>query len=732
MRDRAWTDADASDVGCAARRIAARRRERERVGERDASMDDGFRGVVEDALSGELVDAEPLVRARGGVEMSSVEARRAVAASLDARSRTFDGWMFLSATRRDASGRALREEADEARRVSERAAASRRMRASECLPTYLACLDAVDDAKETLRRAREERDGEFGATSELDARCERAARSARESLRGVFELHARRQKIMRALETLERRSDVFGVPVKIREALARSDYAEAAELRGRALASFSGSPSRVLRSVLEEIDSDVASAAERLYERLHVGTLDDDEAQKTVTAIQTLGVSTAETDVSDAPILYLDRLVEECCVELTEMASVEGWDDEALGRACRARFMRAWRFATLTGASTSSRGSALLEKVQLVYVGLVKERFDNFLSTSRAAPKELRMTSRFRACMEKCVYISRVGLSLLRTCDVLHARLELEPCMFEAMHQQHARISVILRVQLELALKIAAQREAGDDKVSHAQGFLRRDARLVFETAEDYWMSSALSAKTVEASARDVNALVDVFHVAATAVLERPSETSRDPKELLSSMSLNAVLRAEYDALRKSISINLERTGSTSTFEDEATRCFDELRSNFIESSLDTLKTLSRQWFASSVDTMAVVSGVRNECVSVVSAIANNHAAAGALCPQVEPELSQAIVLGLVDHLRREFTSSLTSLQPTIRQLMLDFEFMKLAIEPLCTKTARESAARLVDLASRVCGPTDDALARASALQRELNARADLLSTLRN
>jgi len=197
-------------------------------------------------------------------------------------------------------------------------------------------------------------------------------------------------------------------------------------------------------------------------------------------------------------------------------------------------------------------------------------------------------------------------------------------------------------------------------------------------------------------------------------------------------MSLNAVLRTEYDALQKSISINLEQTGSTSTFEDEATRCFDELRSNFIESSLDTLKTLSRQWFASSVDTTAVVSGVRNECVSIVSAIANNHAAAGALCPQVEPELSQAIVLGLVDHLRREFTSSLTSLQPTIRQLMLDFEFVKLAIEPLCTKTARESAARLVDLASRVCGPTDDALARASALQRELNARADLLSTLRN
>lgn len=728
---RAWSDADASDVGRVARRIAARRRERERASARDAHAD-GFVGVVEDALGCALVDGEPLARWVMDAGAREVEARRTAAAALDARSRTFDGWMYLAAARREASARALREEADGARRASERAVEGRRMRVVECLPMYLACLDAVEDARETLRRGREERDGEFGATSELATRCERAARCARETLRGVFELNERRQKITRALEALERRSDVFGVPGKIREALARSDYAEAAELRGRALASFSGSPSRVLSAVLEEIDRDVASAAERLYERLYVGTLDDDEAEKTVTAIQTLGVSTAETDVGDAPILYLDRLVEVGCAEMTTLASADEWDDEALGRLYRAHFMRAWRFATLTDASASTRGSALLDKLQLVYVGLVKARFDNFLSKQRAASTDLRTSSRFRAVMEKCEYIARVGLSLLRTYDVLHARLELKPCVFEITQQQHARISVILRVQLELALKMAAQRNAGDDKLSHAQVFLRRDARLIFDTAAGYWRNSALSAKIVEESARDVNALVDAFHVAASAVLARPSETSRDLNELLSSMRLNAALRVEYGALQKAIAIDLRQNGSASTFEDELTSALSHFNSRFIEGNLDILRTLSRQWFASSVDTSASVSSVRKECLSVVSALATNRAAACAFCPQVEPELFQTIVHGLVDYLRREFTSNLATLQPSMRQIRLEFEFMKLALEPLCTKTARESATRLVDLASRVCGSADDALARASALQRELSAHVDLLSTLRN
>ena len=705
-----WRDVDRARIGVDARAIASRRRRREGVETRRSLKDDsGTRTKTLDANDGEVV--------------------RANAMKEDARLMTTEDAQRLMATEHgEATIEGLRDAAERARRGAEADDSRRKMLAAECLPAYLAGLDVAADAREALVRAREEGEGGFGAARELEARCERASRLARDGLREVFELEERRGKLERALETLERRRDVFGIPGVVREALARGEYENAADERGRATAALEGSAkdSAVLRAVLDDVENAFSSAAEHLFERLYVGELNDDEAEQTVIALQTLGVSTSETDVGDAPMVYVDRLVEWACEDLANVEStIEDDDVEVLGRACRANFMRAWRFAELTGATRSPRERHALDKIQLAYVNIVKSRFDAALNT-RTIASESRSTRRFDRLLEKCSKMTRIGLSLSRTYDVLHTRLELKPCAFEAMFQQHMRCSVSIRVHLEQALKIASQNIVdGDHHVKVVRGFFRDDARAVFEIAARYWQHKSLTHQMIKSGSRDLSTLVDAFYASASSLL------ITERREVLRDLRFAMDLRDEFDALCESAMIDIVHVGDPivrMAFVDASKRSVDALRTEFVDATVNELVALSQKWLRAPADSSVIDS--RRECIDVISAIARAHEAAMRETPRVALELAQAIILRLVDAVRRDFAEHLLAFRPVMRHLRLEFDLFRLALDSLSPKPAREGTARLVDLVSRVAGSCEDTIARSSAIERDAATHAELISKL--
>ena len=309
------------------------------------------RASVERAV--ELVETSTSFGIRGKEADEDVCAyRRRVRDALTVSSAKFDGKLFLAAAHGERSANELRDALRRMEAMGTSGARARKEFVAEHLPTLLACLDAMEDARNLLRKGREEH-GEFGATAELESRLSRAAKSARESLREVFELEERREKILRVLKTFERHEDVFGIPGAIREALARGDYVDAANRYSRAHLSFAGQNSKVLNAILVEIESDFDNAIERLFERLYVGELDDVEAEMTVSALQTLKSCRRSTsndvDSGDATKIYFDRLVHHACECLTTSASAEDVDVDALSREYRASFRARLAFRDADG-----------------------------------------------------------------------------------------------------------------------------------------------------------------------------------------------------------------------------------------------------------------------------------------------------------------------------------------------------------------------------------------------
>lgn len=738
---RAWCDVDRRVVGVAARALAERRRERERVANdggarvsrgRDARAGGGA-GTLEDPLGFGDVDARASVeRAVGLVEASTsfsvrgkephedVRAyRRRVRDALTVSSASFDAKLFLAAAH---GGRSTKELRDALRRMEAMGTSDARARkefVAEHLPTLLACLDAMEDARNLLRKGREEH-GEFGVTAELESRLSRAAKSARESLREVFELEERREKILRVLKAFERHEDVFGIPGAIREALTRGDYVDASNRYSRAHLSFAGQNSKVLDAVLDEIERDVTSAVERLFERLYVGELDDAEAERTVSALQTLKSCRRSTsndgDSGDATKIYVERLAYHACECLTTSASSEDVDVDALSREYRASFVRVWRFATLTDTVNTSHTRDALDKIQSLYLDVIKTQFETAVS-GRVDAKARR---HYDALMEKCAKMSRVGFALSHTYDVLRTRLGIQSDFLGGLQQQCTRYSVSLRVHLEQALKSASRSPSeAADVASATSAFFAEDARAVFERASAYWYNDSLTPWMTEAGARDFNALVDSFYGVVCALIELRLTVDGDALFAMRSvLHLDAEFRAFCDARLGATDC---RSPKRVSLQNELIKSVRTLQATFIDEKLATLVVAARAWlFASSVDV-----DVCDECVDVIDRCRDIFDATDV----INLDISRVITHRLIDAARDEFTKALARLRPVAGRLRLEFEFVKLALDSRLTPPARDGADRLIELATRLC-PDDDALLRARRLQESLRRRAELLRRL--
>ncbi len=737
---RAWRDVEPTTVGVAARALAERRRARERavndggagVSRGRSARARGGAGTLEDPLGFGDVDARASVeRAVELVETSTsfgirgkdadedVRAyRRRVRDALTVSSASFDGKLFLAAAHGERSANELRDALRRMEAMGTSDARARKEFVAEHLPTLLACLDAMEDARNLLRKGREEH-GEFGVTAELESRLSRAAKSARESLREVFELEERREKILRVLKTFERHEDVFGIPGAIREALARGDYVDAANRCSRAHLSFAGQNSKVLNAILAEIEGDVANAVERLFERLYVGELDDVEAEMTVSALQTLKSCRRSTsndvDSGDATKIYFDRLVHHACECLTTSASAEDVDVDALSREYRASFVRVWRFATLTDSVNTSHARDALDKIQSLYIDVIKVQFETAVN-GRVDAKARR---HYDALMDKCAKMSRVGFALSNTYDVLRTRLEIQADFLGGLQQQCTRYSVSLRVHLEQALKSASKPPSdADADESATSAFFAEDARAVFECASHYWYNDSFTTWMKRAGARDFDALVDSFYGIVCALVEHRLTVCGDALFAMRSvLHLDAEFRAFCDA----------RLGATDgrpkrvSLENELVKSARTLQATFIDEKLATLVVDVRAWlFASSADV-----DVSDECVHVIHRCRDIFDATDV----ISLDISRVITHRVIDVTRDEFTKALARVRPVAGRLRLEFEFVKLALDSRLTQIARDGADRLIELATRL-RPDDDPLLRARRLQACLRRSAELLRRL--
>jgi len=738
---RAWRDVEPTTVGVAARALAERRRARERavndggagVSRGRSARARGGAGTLEDPLGFGDVDARASVeRAIELVETSTsfgirgkdadedVRAyRRRVRDALTVSSATFDGKLFLAAAHGERSANELRDALRRMEAMGTSDARARKEFVAEHLPTLLACLDAMEDARNLLRKGREEH-GEFGVTAELESRLSRAAKSARESLREVFELEERREKILRVLKTFERHEDVFGIPGAIREALARGDYVDAANRYSRAHLSFAGQNSKVLNAILAEIEGDVANAIERLFERLYVGELDDVEAEMTVSALQTLKSCRRSTsndvDSGDATKIYFDRLVHHACECLTTSASAEDVDVDALSREYRASFVRVWRFATLTDSVNTSHTRDALDKIQSLYIDVIKVQFETAVN-GRVDAKARR---HYDELMDKCAKMSRVGFALSHTYDVLRTRLEIQADFLGGLQQQCTRYSVSLRVHLEQALKSASKPPSdADADESATSAFFAEDARAVFECASHYWYNDSFTTWMRRAGARDFDALVDSFYGIVCALVEHRLTVGGDALFAMRSvLHLDAEFRAFCDAHLRATD---GRSPKRVSLENELVKSARTLQATFIDEKLATLVVDVRAWlFASSADV-----DVSDECVHVIHRCRDIFDATDV----ISLDISRVITHRVINVTRDEFTKALARVRPVAGRLRLEFEFVKLALDSRLTQIARDGADRLIELATRL-RPDDDPLLRARRLQACLRGRAELLRRL--
>ena len=526
----AATRAATMGVGDSARGLSARRRARAGGGggggqrRTSASATETSEATLEgfeDPLGFGTMDAGTLAARVGGG--ASVRERCALGGA------KFDARTYARAAYGTRTTAELREGLERARMRDRDAERARKAVVGENLPSYLACLDATEDARELLKKAREDR-GEFGVAAELEARLRRVGESARTSLGTVFALEKKRAQIVRVLGVIARHPNIFGAPATAREALSRGDFAYAATLCREAHVSFGGQNSKVLDIVLQELLDDIKAAEERLCERIYVDDLDDAKAESVIVALRQLQCCKPYVDTSarvpDVLWVYIDRLVESACYALTNVTisdSTSEYDEEALGRTFREHFFRVWRFAMLSDVGNAPRAQRSMASIQIRYVELLQSRFDDALYNrlDQATDVDVSRTSRrFDVLMDKCDKMVQIGVSLSHTYDVLRTRLDLPPDLFGPLQQQNTRITVSLRVHLEQAIKLASPTLAEFARSPSIDAY-QNDMLRIFRAASNYWCNEKLTPQMVAENARDSTALIAFFETACRNLRER-------------------------------------------------------------------------------------------------------------------------------------------------------------------------------------------------------------------
>lgn len=752
-----WAEVDASSVGSTALRLSARRRARHRSAagastSAGASSSCRVASGFVDPLGYGVVDVETLVaRALGekgtasdaDVSAETLRARRRVRDEVSIASEGFDALTYLGAAHGTRSEDELRAGADNVRLSIEDEEGSRKDFVAEHLPNYLACLDAMEDARGLLRQAREE-NGEFGVTYELETRMTKTAESAHQSLGEVFDLEDKRAKLVRVLKLFEKHKDLFSLPSTIRDALSKGDYDAVAKSCDYAFASLSDQHSQVWDIVLDEIRTDIHKARERLYEKLYVGELDDSDAEKTILALRTLAryaQAVPDANFPDPVKLYIDRLVQYARDEMSELMSSNRADVQLLSREFRSHYVRAWRFITLLGDSRESNAKDALKSLQLDYADLVKATFDETLHRSTVSVN----TPPLDAVMAKCDSMMRVGVEPLVTFDILRDKLQFSSSELGLLQQLNVRCGVSLRVHLEQAMKLSFQTSLSEQSPETlVNTVFAAVMQKVFAVATQYWCNPLVGQDSRDMCSRDVTSLLQCYHrLSVEFTLRLVDHASSDATGETTHLDRIRLVH-EIETSMRQCSTQFQALHALSTEEHSGLALFQEkmadvlktLTKSFIDVQVARVKSLQESWMATKCASDVATLTPRDGVIEVIRLLANVRCSAAGVLSQSESRLiSDAIQRRCVDDLRDRYTQLLnstagdSSMRTALACFAFEFEFLKIALERAASEAALSGLARLTDIARRV-SPTSDQIALNRALQSEISRHQPLLDRL--
>lgn len=751
-----WAEVDASCVGSTALRLSARRRARHRsaAGASSASSSSASRaasGFV-DPLGYGVVNVEELVarvlgekgtESDSDVSLETLRARRRVRDKVLITSEGFDPLTYLGAAHGTRSEEELRVGADNVRLSIEDEEGSRKDFVAEHLPNYLACLDAMEDARGLLRQAREE-NGEFGVTYELETRMTKTAESAHQSLGEIFDLEDKRAKLVRVLNLFEKHKDLFSLPSNIRDALSKNDYDAVAKSSDYAFASLSDQHSQVWDIVLDEIRMDIHKTRERLYEKLYVGELDDSEAEKTILALRTLArcaQGLPDANFPDPVKLYIDRLVQHARDGMFAFMSSDGANVQLLSREFRSHYVRAWRFITLLGDSRESNAKDDLKSLQIDYADLVKAKFDETLHRSTVSVN----TPALDAVMAKCDSMMRVGIEPLVTFDILRDKLQFSSSELGPLQQLNVRCGVSLRVHLEQATKLSFQTSlSGQSPMALVNTVFAVAMPRVFAVATQYWCNPLVGRGTRNMCSRDVASLLQCYHRLSVEFTHRLVEhassdvtgetTYLDCIRLVNEIEAN--MRQCSDQFHVLDVLLTEEQSGLVLFQEKKADVLKTLTTSFVDFQVARVKSLQESWMstkcASNVSTLTARDGV----IEVIRLLANvRRSAAGVFSQSKTRLISEAVQQRCVDDLRDRYTQLLnstagnSSLRTSLAAFAFEFEFLKITLESAASEATLSGLSRLTDIARRV-SPTSDQIALNRALQSEISRHQPLLDRL--
>jgi len=753
---RTWADCIATEgarVGARARVHAARRRTREiaqsahRAG---GAVDARARArsvVVVDPLSGARASAKRLARrceARGLVSVDRERAReggdgdddvrgmsvRELRAALTVSDDAFDPELYLAAAHERSPTAALKRGVDHVESSSAYDARARRALVAEHLPSFLMCVDAAEDARKLLRKGMEER-GEFGATAELEQRLERVAKSARASVREVSELEQRRDKLLRVLETLERHKDVFQLPEDVRAALARGDYSVAATMSTRAFTAFSGQNSYILEEILKEIVNYIKTAEEQLAERLFVGALDDAVAEKNVLALQTLrlcrcGVGASDVDDDsdmNAVQIYVDRVVSRAREEIIAARD----DIDNASKSCCLFIARIARLASRMDVLHTACAHQALEKVQITYVGILKDDFDAIINARPATQSERRVDVALEKC-ERMALVSRALATTYEASQLLVLGKHLGP-----LQQQNMRCSVSLRVHLEQSWKLATSALTSSTvDVNAITAALVQAAHRVLQISASYWCldSDLLERSNVE-NGREVESLLAAFYSTYVAALARLCEDchKKAAEELLKLVQHTVVIRQAFmdsgKQFKSLFALSPAAIVAQKKCDENVAQASSQLIEMFVDVHMrDFISPLLTTW----LDQDSLMKpmnrsncAVSRSCEQLIKHMSSMCRSSMSIAPTQTRVIMELTMMRIINTLRSSFTKLISANDLSLvymDHLRFDFELLRVAIEPMSSKSARDGASRLIQLAAR--------LAKSSQLEAERVAHRDL------
>jgi len=648
-------------------------------------------------------ESEP--RRANAVVRNEERPRKSTTSSLEA----FDALAYVTRAHAKTSLETLRAAIERASGTERETSDRRRRVVGEHLPSFLSCLDAVEDARRALRTGMEEDGGEDGACAELERRLEESARRARASARHVIELEKKMMKITRVMRAMVRHKDAFEAPRVIREHLAAREYAEAASARERFRAAFGDqlSSSYVLSEIDREIEGDVKAAEDLIAERLHAGALADAQAEKHVRALNVLRacrqVASADDDRdASAAHVYIDRVVVHVCEDVSASMNV----DEA-SEKCRLSIARVAKLTARMDVARSEHAHQALEKVQIAYIDMAKKSFDE-ISSSRA---ETHVGRRIDGLFEKCKSMARIGRALATTYNKLCEIVRIEH--LGPLQQQNMRFCVSVRVHLELAWKLATTTfDLSSENVNAVTEALVQDARLVLKIANLYWYHADVSdLKSVEC-ARDVESLLEALYATFGATLARVHEESarRGSGAALRALAFASVVIHECADFKRQFpalfALAPAADAARVAFEDASADMTKQLVSAFVDEHMrDELRPLIKIFFDPARE-RASAAGARitNTCEKIIKCMALMCRSSLSVTPTQASQIMETATSDVIDTLLAELTAVIgrEGTPPiTLTHFSFDFDFIRVALEPMSSKSARDGALRLVELTSR-------------------------------